>query len=180
MNRFVEIRATFTALVFAACLSGPVQAATPEACTPATPEANEALAQTWVQNVLDRALEDPAVLDTFLPEGYIHHDGFGLSTIEGLDDFKKFQSQYFAEPVFTELSATTDQVVATPEKAVAAWTLEATYQGGQGGTVEAGTPVSWTGITIMRVECGKVAESWTEADALYRLQQIGAVAEDLP
>ena len=40
-----------------------------------------------------------------------------------------------------------------------------------------GSPVSvtWTGIHLMRVECGLVVESWVEADHFGRLEQMGLI-----
>jgi predicted ester cyclase len=45
------------------------------------------------------------------------------------------------------------------------------------GVAPTGNQVTVTGITINRVSGGKIAESWTNYDALGMMQQIGAVPE---
>jgi hypothetical protein len=34
--------------------------------------------------------------------------------------------------------------------------------------------VTWTGISIFRVECGRIAETWVESDALAQIVRVAA------
>jgi predicted ester cyclase len=45
------------------------------------------------------------------------------------------------------------------------------------GVAPTGNQVTVTGISINRVSGGKIAESWTNYDALGMMQQIGAIPE---
>ena len=40
-----------------------------------------------------------------------------------------------------------------------------------------GTEVEFTGISVYRIEAGKIAESWNVEDQLGLMQQIGAIPE---
>lgn len=54
-------------------------------------------------------------------------------------------------------------------------TLTGTHQGDFAGVPATGKPVEFSGIDIIRVEDGKVAEHWGSTDTLGLMQQIGAV-----
>ena len=76
------------------------------------------------------------------------------------------------------MSATVEDVVAGGDKAVTRVTLRGTHQGE---TEEFGPPtgkqVEIEGITIHRIEDGKIAEEWNSYDNLSLLQQLGLAPE---
>jgi predicted ester cyclase len=47
-----------------------------------------------------------------------------------------------------------------------------THAGEFQGYAATGKRVSWTGINIYRVACGRIAEIWSEVDALGRIAQL--------
>lgn len=56
------------------------------------------------------------------------------------------------------------------------WRAEGSYAGGTpGATAPAGTPVSFTGTDILRLEGGQIAEYWINSDTLVLLTQLGLV-----
>jgi predicted ester cyclase len=57
---------------------------------------------------------------------------------------------------------------------VTRWTGSGTHQGELMGVAPTGNQVTITGITINRLFSVKIAESWSNYDALGMLQQIGA------
>ena len=178
-SRLLRVKLVFVSLVTLLSV-GVVHAATPADCPASTVASNKALAERWVHDVLQESVNDIDILDGILAEDYLHNAGFNQPLVEGRDAYKAYVTGFFIGGSFTDQEVVADQVVATKDRAVASWTIDAVYQEGQGGTVAAGTPVSWSGMTMMRFECGMVAESWTEADSLSRLQQIGAVPSETP
>jgi predicted ester cyclase len=60
---------------------------------------------------------------------------------------------------------------------VTRWTGSGTHQVEFMRVAATGNQVTVTGITINRISGGKIAESWTNDDALGMRQQIGAVPE---
>lgn len=56
------------------------------------------------------------------------------------------------------------------------YTVTGTYAGGAPtATVEPGTPVQYAGMSIVRLEDGKLAEYWVLSDGLGLLSQLGAI-----
>lgn len=54
------------------------------------------------------------------------------------------------------------------------WTGRGTYKGGfPGTTAPAGTPITFSGIDIWRMEDGKVAEYWVSSDGAHLMAQLG-------
>jgi predicted ester cyclase len=58
---------------------------------------------------------------------------------------------------------------------VVRWKVEGTYNGGVPGSAldAVGRTVAFTGTDIVRIEDGKFAEYWLNADSLFFMQQIG-------
>lgn len=78
---------------------------------------------------------------------------------------------------FPDVVSTIEDLIAEGEKVVARWRSRATHQGEYMGIPPTGKEVEFTGISVYRIERGKIAESWNVEDKLGLLRQIGAVAE---
>ncbi len=58
----------------------------------------------------------------------------------------------------------------------ARWVGRGTYRSGlPGATAPAGTPISFGGNDILRVELGKFVEYWVSSDGLYLMAQLGVI-----
>ncbi len=55
------------------------------------------------------------------------------------------------------------------------WTARGTHEGEFVGIAPTGNQVEITGLTISRIANSKVAEDWTEYDALGMMEQLGVV-----
>jgi predicted ester cyclase len=78
---------------------------------------------------------------------------------------------------FPDVVSTIEDLIAEGDKVVARWRSHATHQGEYIGIPPTGKEVEFTGISVYRIEAGKIAESWTVEDELGLMRQIGAVAE---
>ena len=78
---------------------------------------------------------------------------------------------------FPDVASTIEDLIAAGDKVVASWKVRATHQGEYVGTPPTGKAVEFTGISVYRIEAGKISESWTVEDELGLTRQIGAVAE---
>ena len=78
---------------------------------------------------------------------------------------------------FPDVVSTIEDLIAEGDKVVARWRARATHQGEYMGIPPSGKEVEFTGISVYRIEAGKIAESWNEEDELGLMRQIGAVAE---
>jgi predicted ester cyclase len=78
---------------------------------------------------------------------------------------------------FPDVRSTIEDLVAEGDKVAARWMARATHQGEYMGIPPTGKEVEFTGISVYRIEGGKIAESWTVEDEFGLMRQIGAVPE---
>ena len=78
---------------------------------------------------------------------------------------------------FPDVVSTIEDLIAEGDKVVARWRARATHQGEYMGIPPTGKEVEFTGISVYRIEAGKIAQSWNEEDELGLMRQIGAVLE---
>ena len=78
---------------------------------------------------------------------------------------------------FPDVVSTIEDLLAEGDKVVARWRSRATHQGEYMGIPPTGKEVEFTGISVYRIERGKIAESWNVEDKLGLMWQIGAIAE---
>src|SRR5215212_7456435 len=77
--------------------------------------------------------------------------------------------------ITVQTAVTLDDDLAEGEKVVSRWRAQGTHQGELMGIAPTGNEVAITGLTIHRIEDGKIVEEWENWDALGLMQQIGAV-----
>ena len=96
--------------------------------------------------------------------------------IQGTEQFKQYVTEY--STAFPDGSVSVEDEIAEGEKVVNRFTLRGTHQGE---TEEFGPPtgrqVELKGITISRVEGGKIVEEWQAYDNLGVMQQLGLAPE---
>ena len=78
---------------------------------------------------------------------------------------------------FPDVVSTIEDLIAEGNKVVARWRSCATHQGEYMGIPPSGKGVEFTGISVYRMEGGKIAESWVSEDQFGLMRQIGAIPE---
>jgi predicted ester cyclase len=78
---------------------------------------------------------------------------------------------------FPDVISIIEDLIAEEDKVVARWWSRATHRGDYMGIPPTGKEVEFTGISVYRIEGGKIAESWTIEDELGLMRQIGVVPE---
>src|SRR5829696_3102519 len=147
--------------------------ATPEAnCAVTTLEENEALATSYWEEVW---WGDQGKIAEIVAPDKVHHWGIGDDTT-GFEEFSQRWNQFFT--AFPDLKFTVDLVAAEGDLAATHWTATGTQRGEWQGIAPTNREVTWQGINIFRIECGQIVESWSEADHLGLLSQLGAT--DIP
>lgn len=76
---------------------------------------------------------------------------------------------------FPDVQITIDDQVAEEDKVMSRWTARGTHQGEFMGTPATYKRMEQTGISIMRVQEGRIVEGWSRADELGLLQQLGLI-----
>lgn len=77
---------------------------------------------------------------------------------------------------FHDLNVTVEDMVAEGDKIAARFTAHGIHKGAFMGLPPTDKPISMTGIEIFRIEGGKIAEIWGEANLLGLMQQLGIVS----
>jgi steroid delta-isomerase-like uncharacterized protein len=94
--------------------------------------------------------------------------------VRGIEGLKQYVSMI--RSALPDLHLTLEDDIAEGNKVVSRWRAQGTHQGELMGIAPTGNQVAITGITIHRIEDGKIVEEWENWDALGLMQQIGAVA----
>jgi predicted ester cyclase len=73
---------------------------------------------------------------------------------------------------FPDVQHTIEAVITEGDFVVVRYVATGTHAGAFQGYAPTGHSVTWTGINIYRLECGRIAEVWSEVDALGRIAQL--------
>jgi predicted ester cyclase len=165
----------FVALSFLVSFAPSVvaQEATPVAdCPVTTPEENaEIVTRYWAEAVWGAQ----GVIDELVAEDEVHHWGIGDDT-HGLAEFNERWALF--NKAFPNLEFSVDLVVVDGNLAATRWTATGTQRGEWQGIAPTDREVTWSGINVFRIDCGKIVESWGEADHIGLRAQLGAT--DIP
>jgi steroid delta-isomerase-like uncharacterized protein len=134
-------------------------------------EENKALARRSWELVSQR--NPDAIEEVYTADSVLHEPDQDL---QGVEEAKQYLSSYIS--AFPDLNVTVEDVIAEGDQVVTRWTLRGTHQGE---IEEFGPPtgkqVELEGITIHRIEGGKIVEEWESYDNLSVLQQLGLIPE---
>ena len=93
--------------------------------------------------------------------------------IRGAEAFKSFYRSF--RGAFPDIQVIVEDTVSEGDKIVARCTVRATHTGEGIGPAPSNKPVDITGLCLVRVEGGKIAESWNEFDFMTLYRQIGVL-----
>ena len=137
-----------------------------------TPEQNNAIAERFFHAAWDAM--DFTTMDSLLAPRTLDHSTVSGHTEEGAEGFKQI-IRVFHEGI-PDIKLSIEDAVYAGDKVVHRWVLRGVHTGVLFGIPPTGRAVSFTGITIVRMAEGKVAERWANVDELGLLRQIGAVS----
>lgn len=132
-------------------------------------EENKALARrSW------EAPNNPDIVDEVYAADLVWHEPD--QEIRGAEEAKQFIATY--KSAFPDLNVTVEDAIAEGDKVSTRWTIRGTHQGE---IEEFGPPtgrqIELKGISISRIEGGKIVEEWNSYDNLGVMQQLGLVPE---
>lgn len=130
-------------------------------------EANKALARQFIEQIWNKG--DLLLARELLDDGLISHEPDVTTT--GKDGFLTFIAEFRA--AFPDLHFTIDDMVAEGDRVATRVTVRGTQQSDFRGVKATGRPVTWTGIGIIRVANGRIAEQWADTDAVGAAVQSG-------
>jgi predicted ester cyclase len=124
-------------------------------------EENKALVRREQEELWNHTVDLDAAGDLFAPE---------------LADAARQEAADFRRG-FPDVVSTIEDLAAEGDRVAARWRARATHLGQYAGIPPTGKEVEFTGISMYRIEGGRIAESWTVEDELGLMRQIGAVPE---
>ena len=136
-------------------------------------EANKALVQKWVDEVLNtRDVSDQSPAYQLVATDFVGHFP-GQPPIQGLEAYRQFGASYFT--AFPDLRITPEDLIAEGDKVTMRYGWRGTHKAELMGIPATGKQVTASGISILRVADGKIAEQWDNFDTLGMLQQLGVI-----
>jgi steroid delta-isomerase-like uncharacterized protein len=136
-------------------------------------EDNKALARRFHEEIFSQG--NITLIDEICDANWTYHDpGDPQGTWpRGPQGARQLINLY--RTAFPDLQFTYEDQVAEGDKVVSRWTVRGTHKGELMGIPPTGKQTTVTGITIMRIADGKIAEDWANFDALGMLQQFGVI-----
>ena len=139
-------------------------------------EQNKAIARRVIEEVFSEGRLDTA--DELIAPGAIGHDPAMPEALHGPEGVKDAAAGYRGG--FPDLVLRVEDQCAEGELVCTRWTAVGTNSGEFWGIAPTGKQATVVGITIDRITGGKIAESWTNWDALGLMQQLGVVPTATP
>lgn len=168
------LRAALIALVLLTSgVAGHAQDATPAAspaagCPTTTEEQNAALARRWHEDVMNN--HDLSVLDEILaPTTDFDPAGFA-------EDSGPKQVLGALLVGFPDVQQTVEMVITQEDLVAIRYSATGTHEGEFQGYAPTGKTITWTGMNFYQIECGRIADVWSEVDAQVRNEQLAAAA----
>ena len=136
-------------------------------------EENKVIVQKWVDQVLNtRDVSDQSPAYQLVATDFVGHFP-GQPALKGIEAYRQFGSQYFS--AFPDLQITPEDLIAEGDKVTMRYDWRGTHKGELMGIAPTGKQVRTTGISILRIANGKIAEQWDSFDNLGMLQQLGVI-----
>jgi steroid delta-isomerase-like uncharacterized protein len=139
-------------------------------------EGNEYVIRRWFEEVWNKGREE-AIDELFDEQGVAH----GLTdeageTLRGPSGYRPFFRRL--REAFPDIEIVVEDTVSEGDKVAARCTVRGRHRGDALGLAATERPVEFTGICIVRVADGKIAEAWNNFDFMAMYQQLGALRLD--
>jgi steroid delta-isomerase-like uncharacterized protein len=126
---------------------------------------NKALVRRWIEEGFnERSL---AVVDEIFAERFAVN-----GNVVGRDGLKQSMRRHVA--AFPDLHVVVDEIVAEGGKVALWYTVEGTHRGEFEDIPPTGKRVKWSGVDLMTIESGRIAEGRFVSDLMGLLRQLGA------
>jgi steroid delta-isomerase-like uncharacterized protein len=132
-------------------------------------EANKAVSRRVFDVFNSGTVED--LEEIFAPD-FVNHDPSAPPGVEGAR-----QQILLYRSAFRDLAVKVEDQIAEGDRVATRWSARGTHEGDLLGIAPTGKKTTATGITIDRIDGGKIVESWTNWDTLGLLQQLGVAPE---
>ena len=118
---------------------------------------------------------DEALADEILSPDAVFHGTAGDGELRGVDAMKAFVAGY--RQAFPDAHSMVEDQIAEGDKVVTRWRARGTHRGRLGQIPATERAFEMDGVTIERIEEGRIAEVWVARDELGLLHQLGVLPE---
>jgi len=118
---------------------------------------------------------DERLADEVLHPDVVFHGTVGDGELRGIDALKAFVAGY--RRAFPDAVSTVEDQVADGDKVATRWRAHGTHRGELGSIGATDREFEMDGMTIERIEDGRIAEVWVARDELGLLRQIGVIPQ---
>jgi steroid delta-isomerase-like uncharacterized protein len=137
---------------------------------PGDPEANRALLQRFVEEIMNQ--QDFDLADELFAAGYVMHTAASPVEVLGPEGLKQMLGMYAV--ALPDAQVTIEDTVAEGDKVAFRFTMTGTHNGELMGIPPTGRQITMKGNSIHRFAGGKFAETWACDDVLGMMQQLTA------
>ena len=138
-------------------------------------DVNKALARRYPMEVFEG---NTAIIDEIIADEFRDHDPQTPSdTPPGPDGARLISDAY--RTALHDMRFTIHEQIAEGDRVLTRWTLNANHRGELMGAAPTGNPIEFSGLTLLRISNGKIAEEWSNWDGIGLLKQLGQVPGDL-
>ncbi|MBI1257793.1 MAG: ester cyclase [Chloroflexi bacterium] len=141
-------------------------AATPESAL--AEEQEQLVSRIWDEIWNQGELE--ACDEVFAPDYFGH---LPMMDVHGPEQFKQLVGAY--RGAYPDVHLTVEDLFLSGNKVAVRWVSRGTHLGAMMGVPPSGNKIEIMGISLFRLENGRVAEEWEGFDTLKMMQQIGAL-----
>ena len=136
-------------------------------------EENKTLIKRWFEEVWNQG-NTAAIDEMFSADGVAHGltDETG-NPMRGPDEYKIFHAAF--RGAFPNIVVTVEDTIAEGDKLAARCVVRGHHDGDTLGLAATHVPMEITGITIVRIQDGKIVEAWNNFDFMKLYRQIGAI-----
>ncbi|MHC4121833.1 MAG: ester cyclase, partial [Planctomycetota bacterium] len=113
---------------------------------------------------------DMAIADEVYSADFVNHDPTAPDVVD-LESYKGFAAATRAG--MPDFHVTPEVIIAEGDRVASCWTATGTQTGELVGIPPTGIQARWTGVTIYRIDDGKVVEAWWSKDLAGLLEQLG-------
>ncbi len=134
---------------------------------------NAAFIRRWFEEVWNKGREE-AIDEMFAEDGVAH--GLGDEPghdIRGASEFKPFFRSF--RGAFPDIEVVVEDTISEGDRVAARCSVRARHGGDTLGFAATNRPVEFEGISIVRVEGGKIVEAWNNFDFMSMYGQLGAL-----
>lgn len=134
-------------------------------------EENVELMKRWYREVWGEARNE-TIFELIAPQASLHGQTGPEAEIIGPEGFVAFAQQI--REAFPDTEVLVQDIFGVDDKVAIRWVATGTHTGSGLGVPPSGKRVTLSGITIARIQDGKIIEGWDNWDRLGMLEQIGA------